>query len=221
MIKSTVTFVGICLVALGGQQQEPQSRLQLKEETMILEYHATLDEAVVIIQAETEVGLDRVEVTSPNGTPILSIRASRGRDLGMSGFTVESGEFSGAAFLENFTEGRYQIQARTVGGEPAVGRAHLSHQLPAPPAVLYPQPGAVDVPPNLVVGWIPDAAAARYQVILEQGDNDGLQVELPAGSSTLQIPDGVLAPGTETLLEVGAILPNGNRTLVEIVFTTW
>ena len=73
---------------------------------------------------------------------------------------------------------------------------------------------------NLTVSWVPDPEARAYRVILEQGETDGLTAVLPARSSSFQVPDGILAPGTESHVEVGAIGPNGNCTLVEVSFTT-
>jgi hypothetical protein len=97
----------------------------------------------------------------------------------------------------------------------------FSHALPAPALIHYPRAGAVDVPASkLLVSWTPDRSASRYRVSLEQGENDGLTVELPAGSHSFQVPDGVLARNTETQLEIAAIGRNGNRTLVEVPFTT-
>ena len=55
---------------------------------------------------------------------------------------------------------------------------------------------------------------------MEQGETDGVNIQVPKGKSTLRIPPGILAPGTETQLEIAAVGANGNKTLVEIPFTT-
>jgi hypothetical protein len=61
---------------------------------------------------------------------------------------------------------------------------------------------------------------AAYRVQLEQGESDGLAVNLPPEQDSFRVPDGFLARGTETQLEIAAIGPNGNHTVVEIAFTT-
>ena len=43
---------------------------------------------------------------------------------------------------------------------------------------------------------------------------------LPPGKNSLQIPDGFLARGAETKLEIAALSANGNRTVAEVSFTT-
>jgi hypothetical protein len=73
---------------------------------------------------------------------------------------------------------------------------------------------------GLTLLWQNDPQALGYTVILEQDDNDGLSVEMPAGSSSLVVPDGFLKSGTETLFEIAAHGPNGNRTILETKFTT-
>jgi hypothetical protein len=134
---------------------------------------------------------------------------------------IELRETSLRSLLENYAEGDFEIRATTLDGRLAVGSAHLSLDLPAAPAVVYPPPGATGIEAgDLRVLWLADRNAAAYFVQLEQGETDLLAVNLPAGRSSLRVPEGVLARGTETRLEVAAVAPNGNVTAVETVFTT-
>jgi hypothetical protein len=113
------------------------------------------------------------------------------------------------------------MRANTPEGLPAVGYAELSHQLQRPPVLLQPFDGAQGISTTPLVVWVPDPEVSEYRVNLEQGETDGLSVRLPAGSGAFQVPYGVLRPGTETQVEVGAVGRNGNVTLVESYFTTW
>jgi hypothetical protein len=193
----------------------------LKEERVFIEYTPGANEAVVVMEAESEIGLMRVEVISPRGTSALSLRA---QDLGsksISGFVVETTEAPLAEILLAYGEGRYPMRARTENGLPAIGGAELAHDLLDEPQAIYPFEGAINVPINgLTLQWKNDPQALGYTVILEQDDNDGLAIEMPAGSSSLVVPDGFLKAGTETFFEISALGPSGNRTILETQFTT-
>ncbi len=219
MYKSTIA-VAVLALAL-GQQRNEGPYLQLKEEKVTVEYTPAANEAVLIVEAESEESLGRVEVRNPGGNLIVELRAGKGQDVvALSGFVVETRESSAAVLLETFAEGVYDIRARTKDGRTALGSAVLSHDLLAEPVVVYPVAGAENVPANLTAGWMPDPNASGYVVSLEQGESDGIAVRLPPGSSSFEVPAGVLAPGEKTQLEVGAIGPSGNCTLVEVSFTT-
>ena len=87
--------------------------------------------------------------------------------------------------------------------------------------ITWPVNGSAGVPTSgLTVNWQAEAATTGFHVILEQNENDGLSVFLPADARSLQIPDGVLAKGTRTLLEIATLAENGNRTVVEVRFET-
>lgn len=214
------------LIALGflGQRDAHQQGplLLLKEEKMTIEYSPSMEEATLIVEAESEEGLERVEVRSPSGALMLTMRSQNGQTLSLSGFDLESRESSAAALFAKFDEGIYDFVARTPSGALALGNAAVSHELLAEPRITYPLEGQENVPTtNLTVTWDADSEASGYRVILEQGENDGLIVELPAESNSFRVPDGLLAPGTETHVEVGVMAHNGNCTIVEVAFMTW
>ncbi len=226
MFKAAVSLVLLSFATFGAvqgwqQQQGPRERPQLKEETMIVEYTASANEAVVIVEAEAEEALARVDIQSPLGSTMLRLRSENGEELAVQGFLVESEECELSELIGKFSEGKYDIRARTIDGQRALGSAWLSHHLLEAPIVTYPVDGTTNVPANgFTVTWISDSAASGYRLVLEQDENDGLTVGLPSGSSSFQVPPGVLRGSTESHVEVGAIGPNGNITYVEIAFTT-
>jgi len=222
-MQKTILALGSLALAWFGAEQErpaPSPVLRLKEERMTLEYTVGADEATLVVEAETETPLDGVEVVSPTGKALLRVRAFRGERSSLSGFRIETQEGSLDELLEAYPEGTYGLRGLSRRGTLARGTAGFSHDLLVAPDVLYPPEGAADVPTVFTVAWIPDPRAAAYRVVLEQGENDGLTVELPPGSSSLQVPPGVLAPGTESHVEIGAVGANGNCTLVEVEFST-
>jgi hypothetical protein len=218
-----LTALALCGLAIvpSARQLRDQTFLRFKEERMVIEYTPAADEAVVRMDAENEGGVDRVEVRDPRGVTRLSLQAQHGRIEGIQGMVIESREMGLDDLLATYRQGTYSLRGRSVDGLTVIGSAVLSHELLAEPVVLYPTPGEQGVPAERVkVAWIPDAQADRYRVVLEQGESDGLAVELPAGSSSFLVPEGVLRDATETFVEIAAIASNGNSTTVEVPFTT-
>ena len=228
MYKPTIAFVVIGFGFLGWRGAESDRSpglkkdkfLGLKEEAMTLEYTAALDEAVLIVEAETESGLGRVEVHGPGGEPLFNLRRGDAQNFALSGFVVETRETSAKSVFRAYPEGVYDIRAWTVEGQRLDGSATLSHDLLPAPIAVYPFEGAVNVSTTPLVVWINDPEATGYRVVLEQNDNDGLMAELSAGTNSFHVPAGILAPDTKSQLEIGAIGANGNSTLVEISFFT-
>ena len=219
MYKPVITGAAIALGALGWQPKAHQSPLLLKEEAMVIEYSPGKGEAVLIMEAESEEPLDKIEIQNPNDRPILKLRGAQSSSW--SGYVIETREMKLSSLLQMYHEGDYEIRAITASGRPAFGSAEVWHYLLAEPEITYPEEGAVGVPTkNLVVTWKPDPEASGYRVIVEQDENDGLVVQLPRQTSSFPVPDGLLAPGKETQVEVAAIGSNGNITLAEIHFET-
>lgn len=219
------TLIAVTLIALGLASWQTarldQPVLHLKEEKLTIEYTATADEAVLIMEAEAELDLASVIVRSPSGVTVLEMNSGDGAPLALSGFVVETRECTPEELFLQYPAGRYDLTGRTLEGRVARGSAQLSHDLPRVPTVNYPFEGATQVPTEgLEITWNVDTSARAYRLVLEQNDNDGLVVTLPAGSTSFQVPDHLLAANTETQLEVGAVAANGNCTLVEIVFKT-
>ena len=155
MYKSAILVSLLALTAFGWQPREDRPYLQFKEEQMILEYTVTENEAVIVFEAETENALDRVEIRSPAGVPILNIRAQGGQNLALSGFVLETQEVTPQAIMQMFPEGIYDLRARTADGRYVLGSAVLSHELLPAPVHVYPLDGAINVPTtNLTVSWV-------------------------------------------------------------------
>jgi hypothetical protein len=174
----------------------------------------------VRIDAESEEELEGIRISRPDGRSLVDLEARNGAQHDLAGLVVELRESDLESLYEAYAEGIYDIRASTAGGSLAFGSAKLSFDLPAAPRILHPAPGALVRGTHLKVHWQADREAVGYEVQVEQGENDGLRVRLPAGTSSFLVPDGFLARESETSLEVAAIGANGNRTLSEVIFTT-
>jgi len=221
MYKSAFTLALSAFALFTSPDIQQGPAIHFTQETMIIEYSATLHQAEIVVEAECEEALDHVEVLNPSGAPILRLQTRGGQSVSLAGLRLEMGESSLAALYANCPEGVYRIRARSVSGRLVQGHASLSLEMVAAPVITYPLAGAGGVAiTSTAISWLPDPQAAGYTIDLEQNENDGLKATLPAGSSSFQVPAGVLAPNTQTRLEIQAIAPNGNRTLSEIRFTT-
>jgi hypothetical protein len=221
MVKTMLALVAVALAAVGWRQDGSGAALHFKEERLLVEYSPSANEAVLLLEAETEQGLGKVELRDPDGRPVLRLWTAKPQALALSGLMVETLEAEPATLLADYPEGLYDLRAVTLDGRSMLGSAALSHQLLPEPIVTWPLEGAEQVPTGgLLVTWLPDPRASGYRVVLEQDENDGLTVNLPPGASEFPVPDRILRGGTETKLEVGAVGPNGNITLAEVTFTT-
>jgi hypothetical protein len=234
MNKVMIAAFLLGLSSLGWMQDRRRPVVPLGAGEMVLEWTPG-KEAVVRITAESEEGLECVQILRPDGRKLVDVDARilppDGRRLvgldaqdrlqsNLGGFEIELREPSLERLFRNYAEGLYDIRADTVGGKQALGKAHLSFDLPPAPRIVYPEPGQLVPSSNLTVFWLADRGAAGYLLQVEQGEDDGLRVKLPPEQSSFRVPNGLLAPGTETSLEVVAIGANGNRTLVEVLFET-
>lgn len=219
MIKP-ILALSLLALSIPAFQGRTRTAIPLRGGTMTLE-HVVGGETVVRIEAESEQKLAQVQILRPDGSFLLSLETQSGGERGLSGLLVELRESDLGTVFDRYTEGTYSIRAVSASGNPVTGSAWLSFDLPRESLIAYPPPGAVGIPnTGLSVKWLGDPSAVGFHVQLEQNDNDGLAVTLPPGRNSFRIPDGLLAPGTETELEIAAIGANGNRTVVEAVFTT-
>lgn len=223
MKKRVIGGALLALVCVGWRTvtvlASPTTRF--KEEALSLKYCATTGEAAIVVEAECEESLSRVEVWSPKGSPMFRVSGAQGFGSAVSGFVVETQEGTLISITEGFGPGEYSLRGRTLSGETVVGGATLSHELPPAPVLTYPVEGAGNVSTsNLSVNWVADPAVSSYRVSLEQGESDGLVITLPAGSNSFQVPNGFLISNARSQLELTAVAPNGNSTTVEVFFRT-
>lgn len=221
MHKSTFAALALAFVAPAQQQPELRTQFELNGARVVLEYHWTHGEVAMIVEAESDQQLEHLEVRAPDGRLLLDLNAGGGQPLVLSGLRIESVVTVPSELLSAWPEGEYTLFGRARDGRLGRGHTQLSHRLLRPPVVTYPSNGSTGVPTNnLVVTWNLNPATSAYEIVLEQDDADDLKATVRAGSNSFQVPSGMLLPGTETVLEVVAISPEGNRTASEVTFTT-
>jgi hypothetical protein len=165
-------------------------------------------------------------IMEPYGTRILQLNAQGA--LGVLGLTElfwESDEPSPAEVLAKFPPGRYQFEITDVDGKVHTGMAMLSHDLPAPSVVLFPEENGSVEPDDLTVRWThpQPSQLVGFQVIVTN-ETSGIETAtftLPASATQVHVaPEALAEPGKKHKIEVLAISKNENKTIVEVAFTT-
>jgi hypothetical protein len=216
-------------VAVASEAQT--APVELEEAKLIIEVNATDGDAGLQVFLDGEAWRS-MEIFGPGRRKLLDVE-SQGElgDLGLTELFSESNEppfeeLSLEEFKALFPEGRYAFSGETVEGQRLRGTATLSHDTPAGPVVVTPQPGAVVAPDNAVISWQPGDQPAgveivSYQVIVERENPLRVfSVDLPASTTSVTVPAEFLEPATPYKVEVLAIEASGNQTITEVEFTT-
>jgi hypothetical protein len=186
------------------------------------EQNATDGDVEVVFEVKGgDDGLTSLTVTAPDGRTVVSASSPDSSTMGVRQYRFESPEPTDAARLKAaYPEGAYRFAAAATTGDRYASEVTLSHQLPPAPAVLSPVDEAEDVAVRgLRVTWTPVPDAAAYVVTIEEADLT-LSVTLPGLATAFAVPDGVLQPGREYTLAIGAVLPGGNASFIETSFAT-
>lgn len=193
-------------------------------------------------------GWENVSVSGPDGT-VFSVDNGGGlREIGSTEVFTESAEppldeenlaQEMAEFLARFPEGEYEFEGRTIDGDRLVGSAVLSHDLPAAPRLLFPDPEAeenVADPQDAVIEWMDtseegDPAIERYQVVAEFEEEDtgsvfefvvDVRADPEAATQSVTVPvewfESLEGLAGEFKAEVVAIAADRNATIAEKEF---
>jgi hypothetical protein len=188
------------------------------------EQNATDGDSEVVFEVKGgKDGLAELIVVSPDGRTVVAFKAPDASTLGIRQFRFESPEPTDVKLLKAaYPEGIYQFSGKTVAGARLIGKATLSHKLPATTAVLTPAPKAANVPTrDLRVSWSAVKGVASYLVGIKQPEsNANFTVLVPALATSVAVPEGFLAPGKRYQVSVGTVTGEGNTSFVETTFTT-
>ena len=144
-------------------------------------------------------------------------------------------EESIAEFLALFPEGKYKFGGKTVEGDSLAGTAVLTHDLPAAPGLVFPDPEAeenVADPENTVIQWSDtseeeDPEIVRCQLAVEfeekrTGRVFEFIVDVLAETQSVTVPpeffESLAGLKGEFKAEVLAIEESGNKTISEQEF---
>jgi hypothetical protein len=214
---AATTLLGSAPAAPGGLA--PAVGTAEVELELIFEQNATDADAEVVLQVDTDVGLDRLSVFDPFHRRILRLASDDRLGLGLSEVLLETAEPDIAQVQAAYPEGTYHVLAR-VSGQGWIHRVvELSHDLPALPVITAPGAGQTVPAKGAVVTWQADPAVESWTVEVEQDDlGISLNLVLPGGSTSFAFPDGLLVSGEEFELGIAATAENGNVLVVETSF---
>ncbi|MEW5807656.1 MAG: hypothetical protein AB1756_09970 [Acidobacteriota bacterium] len=236
-MKHKVFFVAVLVLGMvvchSASNQAGQVKFDQAE--IFFEYNSTDLDLGVHIFFDAE-GWKDVVVSGPDGTIFHVNNDGSLREIGSTEVFTESeeppldeGDLEGsiAAFLALFPEGEYQFSGTTVEGDSLMGKATLTHDLPAPVELdlsMYP-----------TISWSDNSAGGDpeivgYQVVNELVVKEGgeervfeFSVDLPADVTEVTVPDEFVELADrfskgqilEYKVEVIAIEESGNKTIVE------
>ena len=183
------TYVAFCLaIALSlvwprlGLAQNG-AVIEFDEAEIFFEFNSTDLDLGIHLFFDAE-GWEQVEVKGPDGTIFEVQNNGSLKQIGSTEVFTESAEppLDGqnldaemAAFLARFPAGEYEFEGTTIGGAPLAGTAVLTHDLPAAPSLVFPNPDAAENvadPLDTVVEWrdtseAGDPTIVRYHVVAE------------------------------------------------------
>jgi hypothetical protein len=194
-------------------------------------------------------GVSSLCLRKPDGTEMMLVdTVAQFEDLGVGDFFFESreppaDEYSIDDLEADFPEGEYRISGVTPKGDPLVGTADFTHDIPAAPVIAGPElaeedsAGDVVLPTTgLTVRWEPATetldgrplTVTAYEVIVTQVEHEDphgqsrpvYDVHVPADQTELPVVDGFLRPGTVYELELLVLEESGNQTISLGFFTT-
>lgn len=219
MLK-TISTVSLLFFAGAGSSSTPGKLAAGSLEARLwLESHPG-KEVVLKLAAESDSELAVLRVLGPDGRKLAHVDALAAGSTGLSSLELEFREPELPALLAACVPGTYVLTAATADGGQLTTMARFDPELPRPTSILQPQSGELVGAADMIVRWTPVSGASAYEVHIEQDDSDGIVIKLPPQQNALQVPEGWLAPGLETVVEVAVIGANGNRTLAEVQFTT-
>lgn len=215
---------------------------------LYVEYNAT-DDDLGVHGAFDDHGYSELCVYDPNGVQVLALKPQNQlQDLTMAGIFFESreppvDEFNFDDLKKNFPEGQYEVRGTNFDGTGLTGAATFSHNVPAPPTLVYPEmteeesAGDVVVPTDgLVIQWedVTETVNGKpvtitgYEIIITRVENDDphgysrpvYDVHVLPDRNSLAVPAEFLEPGTLYELEILALEESGNQTITVSFFTT-
>jgi hypothetical protein len=218
----------IPLVATSAGSGGDDGELELEVAQIFFEYNSTDNDLGVHVFLDGD-DWKRMKITRPDGQHLFEVRGHGPyAALGMTELFFEGAEPSLddvelSAFLQQFPEGEYEFEGRTVDGEEIEGEGELTHAIPDAPKVqiqsgpnnfmrvvwsdvMSPPPGFPNEP--IVI--------AGYQVLIDED----FDVTLPESANSVTIPPEFVAtldPGSHEL-EVLAIEVGGNQSITETAF---
>jgi hypothetical protein len=216
----------------------------LKDAKLNIEHNATDKDTGFQGFIDSE-GWRRLEVRGPAGNVAAFVGRGRLGELGLTELFFETVEPENAKvpidrMLAKLPVGNYTIagpgQENGTSTGQTIGRAWLTHDIPAGPKLVSPREGARVPVRSVVARWRPVSKTITgkpvriiaYQLIIEKDVEPhrhmigkfGLSMYLPRSVTRIEVPNGFLQRRTAYNWEVLAIERSGNQTLSSGSFRT-
>jgi hypothetical protein len=225
LAAATLAVSSMCLVTCAGAQQSDEPR-SFPQATIRFEQNATDGDVEVVIEASgRRDGLTTLSVEAPDGRMVVDFASDEEGDgaSGVRQFLFESPEPRDVAAIKTaWPEGVYTFEGATESSMALRGKATLSHKLPPPAKLVFPQPEMNDVSAEkAIIGWAPMPNVSAFHLELEQEDTgEMITAKLSPKTTTFQVPGGFLRPATEYTIGLGTENKEGNISFIEMSFTT-
>ena len=197
---------------------------EFEEASIVVERNDTDGDTEVVIELTAgDEGLRSLYMRTPDGRLIASVGSYHPSSEGIREFHFESPEPEGDRILASYPEGLYRFYGRSTIGERFFSKVWLSHRLSAAPTIINPVRDEVVGSDELTIQWSSVPGIAEYIVEFENESADPeqvLTVNLPAATTSFEVPAALLVPGADYQVGVAAVGRNGNIIVTETTFST-
>ena len=153
--------------------------------------------AELVLDVECERPLSSLRMVDASGTTRFELATVPSPSAGMAEISIECAETPLFEILRDFPSGAYGIIGRTTDGRPVEGTVSLVHRFPGLYAVVRPLPGASLSAEHATIAWSRARGAVRYRLEVEDDAGFGIEMVVPASSTSVTLPPGLLQADTE------------------------
>ncbi|TDJ77540.1 MAG: MmcQ/YjbR family DNA-binding protein [Planctomycetota bacterium] len=228
----------VALVSIAAAPKAPREIIAFEEAELFFEQNATDGDLGLHFKVDGE-DSSRLGLVGPNNRVLVDVKVkgNLGQVIGLTELFSESAEPSfddlpADEFMALFEPGEYRFFGRTLGGDTAEGVATLTHDMPGEAVLIAPlEDEEVDPTEDLELMWElvddpapPESVIECYEVVVEKDmDDERLRVfsifMLPTDTS-VRVPAEFFEAGKDYKVEILAQETSGNRTAIEVPFTT-
>ncbi len=197
---------------------------EFEDATIRVERNDTDGDTEIVMTAKplTDKGLVRLTILSPHWRKVVEAESPH-RTRGLREFLFESPEPADSVILGHYPEGDYLYFGTAPDGQPFLGSATLSHELPGAVVIVSPVEESVIAPGALTISWTPVPDAAQYIVEFENESADPEQsfsFVVGRDTTSFAVPGAIVVPASDYQVGVASVHENGNVVFVETTFST-
>ena len=218
-MRTCIKIAALSFIFLGSLQAAEK----FERAIVFLERNAQDEDAEVKFEVTGgETGIAALKVSAPDGRTVIDFKSPDSK-LGIRHLSLESPEPKNDGRLQkDFPAGKYAFVATTTTGTTLQGEAILSHKFPDVTSFVHPTPDANAVSSaRLQIKWRAVKSVSAYiLVIVQEATGREVRANLSPTTTSFFVPEGFLIPSTKYKLEIGTVLPGGNKAFIETQFST-